>query len=693
MGLGIALYFALPEEPEPFWAWLLLIPLPLALLVRLRGFSLAAWGAGLAAAAGLGFALAMLQTALRAPLTLLPEKAVMLTGVVQAVELLPEGRRLTLGGIRAIAVPSRDEPPLATAIDPGTGKVIPPPEAFTMERTLRLRLRAADPARPEPGDSVTLRALLREPSAPAYPGGWDFQRAAFFADQGGSAQALGPAEVVPGKDGAAAFAGLRAAIEARITAALPGAEGAISAALLTGGTSAIPEADLAAMRDSGLAHLLSVSGLHIAVVMGLVFAVTRFLVALIPPIALRWDSKAAAVLLGLVAGGAYMVLTGNQVPMIRSFAMAALVALGVLLGRRAISLRTLAFAAVVVLAVQPFALLGPSFQMSFAAVLALIAGWEAMRGRLAGLRGEGQWWRLLLIGAAGLVFTSVLAGAATLPYGLYHFGRMQLYGVAANAIAIPLTSFLVMPAGMLALLLMPFGLEGLALWPMGLGVQGVLATAHWVAAWPGAAMAAPPIPLWGLGLVTFGMLWLCLWRARWRLWGLPLIIAGMASGLFARQPDLLVSGDARLIALRTPSGVMVQRVSGGSAFVRDSWLRGWGEEGAEPMPSQGEAAAGLVNCNELFCQLRKVPGGPSILLLKALGRRGPHPVAPREVCGGVALVVSAEPVDESCPGVPFIDRFSVWREGPFAVWLGPQGARRLSDRADRGDRPWVLPTP
>ena len=196
--------------------------------------------------------------------------------------------------------------------------------------------------------------------------------------------------------------------------------------------------------------------------------------------------------LGLLLGAGYTVLTGSQVPMLRSLAMAALATLAMLLGRRVVSLRALALAAALVLAWQPAALLGPSFQMSFAAVLALIAGWEAMRAPLDRLRGQGEAWRRGLVAVLGLTLTSLLAGLATMPYGLHHFGRLQLYGVVANAVAVPVTSLLVMPAGMLAVLLMPFRLEWLALVPMGWGTEIVLATARRVASWPGAAAIASP---------------------------------------------------------------------------------------------------------------------------------------------------------------------------------------------------------
>ncbi|WP_149535546.1 ComEC/Rec2 family competence protein [Siccirubricoccus phaeus] len=658
LGAGVLTYFALPAEPPALAAWLG-APLLLAACPARRQGALLGWALGLLAAAALGFGLAAGHTSLQPPMPELPRNATILSGRIAQVELLPEGRRLTIEAPR---------------LDGGA----------PLARQVRVRLKADDPARPSPGDTIRLRALLRAPSAPAHPGAWDFQRAAYFAGLAGSGFALGRAEVTPGET-APAFAALRAGIEARVTAAIPGPAGAVAAALLTGGQSAIPAAELAAMRESGLAHLLSVSGLHIAIVMGLGFWLLRAGLALVPAIALRLPVKPVAALGALALGGAYLALTGLQIPMLRSFAMAALVTLALLAGRRALSLRGWALAAALVLAVNPAALLGASFQMSFAAVLALIAGWEWLRPRLPTGQGDG-WRRRLLLAGFGLVATSLLAGAATTPFGLHHFGRLQLYGVAANALAVPLTSLLVMPAGLAAAALMPFGLDSWALAPMGWGVEGILAIARHVAAWPGASLAVPPISAWGLGLTAFGMLWLCLWRSAWRGFGLPLILLGLLSGGWQRPPDILVSGDGRLIAFRANEGMFLQRLSGASAFTRDAWQRLFGVAEARALPREG--AAGSAACAPGACTLRAAPGAPAVVLL-----RGAAPAeGQRTACTHAALVISAEPVRGHC-AAQVIDRFTVWRHGPHAVWLEPEGVRVVSDRGWRGDRPWVPPMP
>ncbi|MBU8538132.1 ComEC/Rec2 family competence protein [Falsiroseomonas tokyonensis] len=670
LGAGVLWYFDQPVEPRAQPLWLALPLLGLAAFLARRWW-LVGWAAALPGAVLLGAGLAAWHAG-RQPAPLhLPFNAVVLEGVVAQVEPLPEGRRMTLREVRL-----------------GQG----PP----LDRHIRVRLRAEDPIQPQPGDRLRLRALLREPGAPVVPGGYDFQRAAFFSGLGGSGFALDVAERLEGGGEGAWFAALRARLEREVTAAIPGAAGAVAAALITGTQSGIPAPAMVAMRDSGLAHLLSVSGLHMAIVMGLVFFLLRLALALLPWLALRVPGKAVAALGSLAAGAFYMLLTGSQVPMQRCLGMAALVTLALLTGRRALSPRVIAIAAAGVLAVAPAELLGPSFQMSFAAVLALIAGHEATRAWLARLRAAGGWWRPALIFGIGLVLTSLLAGTATAPYGLHHFGRLQLFGILSNPVAVPLTSVLVMPAALLAMLALPFGLAEWPLWAMGWGVEGILLVARTVAAWPGAAPALPPLPGWGLALATLGFCWLGLWRGGLRAWGLPLILAGLASPLASPPPDLLVSADARIVALRTAEGVYLHRLPGARVFVRDNMLRAMGATEARPLPETGTLASGALACTPAACRFRPRPDAAEAVLLRgpppARGQRS-APLDASPYCDGAALVVALEPLRPRCATGESIDRFAMWRDGAQAAWLGQAAARRLSDRAWRGDRPWVPPEP
>ena len=656
MTAGNACYFSLLAEPPPRAG-------PVALLAA-ASLLAAGWRrqvpravALCAVAASLGFAAAQFAAREAPPLMQVPRRGVVLTGTVRAVEPLPAGLRVTIDAPR---------------LDDG------PPDL----RRVRVRLRAEDPATPEAGDVLRLRVRLIAPRPPAYPGGWDLQRDAYFAGLGAYGYALTRAAVVahaPPRGIGGWLQALREIVAARITAVLPGDEGAICATLLTGSTAAIPEADRAAFRDSGLAHLLAIAGLHIGIVMGLVFGLVRLMLAGWERAALHWPTKPIAAVAALVAGGGYMLLTGAHVPIIRSFAMACLVTLGVVAGRRAVSLRGLGLAMAALLLLAPAQAMGVSFQMSFSAVLALIAGYDALRPALSRLRARSA----LLHHLATLALTSLLAGTASAPFAAYHFGQVQLYNVLANVAAVPLTAFWIMPAGLIALVLMPLHLEGLALRPMGWGVTAVLWIARHVAALPAAVFAVPHAPPWGLAVVALGMAWLGLWRTPVRLAGVPVILLGLVSPAFVRAPDLLVAADGRLAAVHANGVMYVEERSGASGFTLDSWRRMWAAGAPRALPDKPEG--GLV-CTDASCTLRRQPGGAAAMLLLA---------APGMPDCAADVLVSLEPIRLDCPPPrPVrIDRFSLWRNGAYAVWLDAGGARVLSDRAERGTRPWVIPLP
>ena len=664
MGMGVVLYFSLRAEPVGWAGAAVAGPAFVgALLARTRPLLRAALLA--MAAGGLGFASCQFATWNALPMEPIPGRGVTVTGWVRGVETLPAGRRMMLEGVRIL---DSDRP---------------------LSRTIRVKLRANDLTAMETGDQVRLRMLIRPPSPPAIPGGWDLQREAYFSGLGGYGMALGTTEILlraPPQGFSRWIRWLRDTIEHRILVVLPGAVGGIAATLLTGITAGIPEPDRAAFRDSGLAHLLAVAGLHIGIVMGLLLGFTRLALALSERASLFWPCKQVAALVALASGGFYLLLTGVHVPILRSFSMACVFTLAVLVGRRAISVRSLALAAFAIMVIEPWEVTGVSFQMSFSAMLALIGGYEALRPWLQKLRtapiwGEGKWGRRLALHVAALALTSFLAGTASAPYGAYHFGRVQVYFVVSNMVAVPLTALWVMPAGLISLALMPFGLESLALVPMGWGTEVILWIAHLATDLPASTFAVPHIPYWGLGVLSLGIGWLGIWRTRWRLFGVAAIVLGLVSPVFERPPDLLVSPDARLIGLRTASGTFVQKNAGGSPFVQDTWRQYWasGEMGALP----AEVPQDIITCEAGACLLRPRPDGVAALLLQ-----GPQTVP---FCAEAGVVVSAVPARDACPspGPKLVDRFTVWREGAAAIWLEPDGARILTDRAVRGDRPWV----
>jgi competence protein ComEC len=705
MGSGVLGYYALRFEPAVWWGPLIAVfTIPLAAAVpALR------WLIAPIAAAALGFAAAQIATARQPPIeTGLPPKATIVTGTIRSVEALPDGRRITIQPARVDGA------------------------AAPLRRSVRSRLQKKDDGELASGDEVRIRAMIRPPAPPSYPGGWDLQRDAFYTGLGASGFALGKAERLDQAVPSAPMRfvqWLREAIAARVVAVIPGAAGAVSVTLLTGASMAIPEVDHAAFRDSGLAHLLAVAGLHIGIVMGFALAMSRFGFALSERASLLWPAKKLSAICALAVGGAYMVLTGMHVPIIRSFTMACLFTVAVLADRRPFSLRGLALAATVLMLIAPQEVPNVSFQMSFSAVLALISGYETLRPWLRRLHGK-SWHRRFLSHLAALALTSALAGTASAPYGAYHFGHVQVYFVLANMIAVPLTAMWVMPAGLIALFLMPLHLEAVALIPMGWGAEAVVWVARATATLPAAVFGAPHIPVWGMCVFSFGLAWLGLWRTRRRLLGLPVMLLGLMSPLADHPPDLLISADGRLIAVRTEQGAFLQQTQGGSKFTRDAWMQYWDVESLQPIPGDGVSisspsgsaspswpdvsgspiaaraesgglddrpnqpeeansreTAATIRCVKDACLLRPYPGRPGALLARGVA----HP----DFCDQISIIVSAEPARGLCPRPwpKLVDRFTVWRNGSAAVWLDPDGARILTDRSERGDRPWVPPPP
>jgi len=362
----------------------------------------------------------------------------------------------------------------------------------------------------------------------------------------------------------------------------------------------------------------------------------------------------------LAGGAGYAALTGAHLPILRSLAMASLVTLGVLAGRRAISLRGLALAAFLLLAATPETILGVSFQMSFSAVLALIAGYAAAQKFFLKIHNK------LLHHMLTLTFTSLLAGGASMPFAAYQFQQIEPYWIPANLIAVPLTALWIMPWGLVALVLMPFGLAAFALIPMGWGIGIIVWATTQVAAWPEALMSLPFIPPAAILAYTAGLTWLCLWRTKIRFCGLAAFILALWFATTARPPDVLVSADARLIAVRQANKILLLRLPKASGYTLSEWAPMFLDHNVVP-----------ITCGALGCPLGRV-----LLTMTA-------PAS----CGAASLVISPEPLRGACAALPRIDRLTTWQNGATVAWLTPLGPSLLTDRDVEGDRPWVMPWP
>ncbi|MEM8742363.1 MAG: ComEC/Rec2 family competence protein [Pseudomonadota bacterium] len=558
LGCGIAVYFALAVEP-PVWS-VAALPLSalLALTVRRLPWRYAALALMLIAT---GYSGALARAHLVAAPVLAAPVELTLEGRVREITRSQAGhRRLLLDRVRLHGLPAAAWP-----------------------ARLRVTLLPEDAARRfPPGQRVMLHARLAPPSGPVEPGGFDFRRMAWFDRLGaiglarGRVLTIAPQAETGWIDRARlALAGWRVRLSERLRAALPDETGSFAAAILVGDRVGLPEAAIEALRQSNLAHLLAISGLHMGLLTGFVFVGLRLILALIPPLARSLPVKRAAALGAIAAGLAYLLLSGGAVATQRSFIMVLVVFIAVLVDRPAISMRSVALAATLILIATPESLVEVGFQMSFAATTALVAAYEALRGQRWSPAGRG-----LLRGAATLCITSFVAGLATAPISAATFHQTAVYGLPANLVAVPLMGLLIMPAGALAAPLSLIGLEGPALWLMGEGIGWVLAIARFFAGLDGAVrhVAEPGVAV--LVPLALGGLWLCLWKSRWRVLGAVAILAGLIWWSAAPpRPELLITASGRQIGLMGPQGRAV--------FVgtRERWAVGqWLEADGDPAP-------------------------------------------------------------------------------------------------------------
>lgn len=659
-GAGVAVYFHLPSEP-PRWAGLVALgaAVPAACLCRTGAVRLAAIAIAAMAA---GVVHAQWRTdAVAAPVLERPYGPAPVSGRIVRIERLDKGVRVLLERVVLRRV-GPDESP----------------------RRVRVRLHGAPDI--AIGDRIAVIARLMPPSSPAMPGAYDFQRRAWFEGIGAVGFALGAPRRVPMAGEANALERLRIGVQAlrqriadRLRAALPGPTGAIAAALLVGDRSGIPEDSVAAMRDSGLAHLLAISGLHMGLVVAILFFGTRFLLAAIEPVALRFPIKKWSAVAALAGAFGYLILAGATVPTQRAFVMTGLMLFAVLIDRKAISMRLVAAAAMAILLIAPESLLEPGFQMSFAAVMALVSAYEGLGGRFARLRRGGRARRLAMY-LVGVAFSTLIAGAATGVVALHHFGQVAQFGLVANLIAVPVTALWIMPWGVLACALMPFGLDWLALGPMEIGISFVLDVAQSVAAWPGAVRHLPAMPGYGLVMAAAGGLWLCLWRRPVRFAGVLGVAAGVLSVAAAARPDILVSDTGRLMAVRLADGGLALSALRRERFVGDIWLERDGETRKRGWP-ETVSADGALACDLTGCIYRL--DGRVVALVRD-GR------ALDEDCRMADIVISAVPVRRACRSHALVvDRFDIWRNGAYMLTFAGDAVRAVSTRAARGERPWV----
>ncbi len=666
-GTGVGLYFALPAEPA---AWAPPAAAALAgaaawLLRRRPAIALFPLAAAVVAA---GIATADLRTTrVAAPILGDEHGPAWVRGEVVSVEPRPHGHRVVvavdeIGGLEAPERPQR----------------------------VRINIRTGPP--PPPGRRIAVLAVLLPPPSPVAPGAFDFARALYFQRIGAVGYAVGK----PRDDGGARAGGVRQRLAALRLAIAETIEetltegrtddptwrqrAPVASALLTGLRGGIDEQVLEWLRDAGLAHLLAISGLHLGLVAGFAFVGVRLVLASVEPVALRYPIKKWAALVAVAAAFGYLLLTGGTVPTQRAFIMTAMVLVAVTIDREPITMRPVAWAAVLVLALRPESLTGASFQMSFAAVTALVAFYEVVRHRTLRRVSRPPLWQRPLLYVGAVVATTIVASLATAPFAAFHFNHVSLFGLVANLVAVPVTALWIMPCGVAALLLMPLGLHAPALEAMGWGIGTVIAVARTSANLPFAVTLVPAMPTSAFVALVLGGLWLVLWRRRWRFLG---VVAGCSAAVWivatARGPDLLVNEDGSLFAVRAASGELALSSPRSRSFTAASWLRRAGQTESAPWPMTHMA------CDRLGC-LYAPERTPRVALVRDAR-------ALAEDCAVADIVVSAVPTRGTCSAPLVVDRFDLWRNGAYAIRFddGTGRPQAVHARGARGARPWAPP--
>jgi competence protein ComEC len=662
---GISAWFWLPDR----FGWTAFAASAVAVFLAFGAFAgRLRWGRALAVfalTAALGCALIWTKAERAAAPRLQREQLVEFTGRIETTQRLAAQET-----VRLVVAPSGDP---------------------TLPRRFRVNVDDSRAAGLVPGASVRIRAFLLPPAPMAAPGAYDFARTAWFLRIGGSGRAANVTILAaPSEQGWwAMIADWRQRLAAHIRDQLGGAEGGIASALATGDQYGIGEEDADAMRRSGLAHLLSVSGLHLTAVVGGVMLLTLKLLALSPVLALRFRLVVIAAGVAALAGIAYTLLTGAEVPTVRSCIAALLILAGIAIGREALTLRLVAVGALVVLFLWPESLVGPSFQLSFAAIVAIVALHEHPKIQALLSRRDEGWAARLGRFLLGLILTGLAVEVALAPIALFHFHRAGVYGALANVVAIPLTTFVVMPLEALALLFDLIGLGAPFWWLTGKALSLLLWLAHSAATAPGAVALLPAMPRGAFALIAAGGLWICLWRTRWRRLGLVTVLLGAAWAVATPRPDLIITGDGTHLVLRTPSGGLALLRPRAGDYVRDTLAE---LAAAEPEYLDLEALP-TAACSRDLCAANLDRGGRR---WRILATRTPQLIRWQEMvraCAEADIVVADRTLPRGCrPRWLKADRAFLRRTGGLSITLGDPP--RISTVAGQvGRHPWATGSP
>lgn len=653
-GAGIALYFSLPAEPPNRLLFLTPVLLGLLPFIRRRGYT-QTWAFLVLVMLAAGFNLAQIHThQLATPMLKDEVEPIRIRGQLREISVLEKGARLTLDSVSALEPISQPLPP-------------------------RIRVKLRGPAPPIlSGDWVELRVGLLPPTGPLLPRGFDFARYFYFQGIGAVGYALPPVvridhELETTEAILPTFwvivSNFRQNFSAYIRKQLAGDAGAIAAALVVGDQAGISEPVQDQMRTANLSHILSISGMHMVLVSGLVFFCIRFVLVALPATRHGRYNKQFAALVALLLSGGYLLISGLPDPAVRSYVMVVMVLVAILIHREVLPMRSLALAAMVILIWKPSSVLDPSFQLSFAATMLLIAWFESY-ARTHQHR-EAPLWQRPFLYLWGIVITTLVAEAATLPLILSQFNTLPVYGLVANLVVIPVVSFVVMPALILASLLLPFGVDGPFFTLAGYGLHFMIWAADEISQLPHAQLHIHSLPLGGFALLVIGGLWLGLWQGRVRWCGVILAVAGLSTVMLVDLPDIFVTRDGKQIALKHGEQYYLLR-GRKQSFAAELWAHGVGQaellyakKEAWVKPCAGVTCATLKDGRTLAFSAKKDEVMEGSCVAADIVISGKPPITP---CDAKAVVISVDEVGSNSAQWMWLDSMKQNQETRSRPW-------------------------
>ncbi|MCF8474741.1 MAG: ComEC family competence protein [Emcibacter sp.] len=563
---------------------------------------------------------------------------------------------------------------------------------------IRLKVHKYDDL-PYPGDKIKIRAGLMPLPSPAMPNDFDYARQIWFQGIGALGYAISKPEILEkGPKAIGLGTHQRQIISENIRNIIQGDAGGLASALITGMREGISQDVADNMRNSGLAHLLAISGLHMGLLCGAAFFFSRFLLSRSEFLTLRYPIKKWAALIAIGAGIIYVYMSGGSVPTVRAFIMACILFLGILTDRKAISLRLVAIAAMIILILTPEVLLSVSFQMSFAAVVALIAAYEKITERNGFLSGSytknngnknSGWIKKTGYYIATILLTTLIAELAIAPFALFHFNKLVQYGLLANLLAMPIMASFVMPCVVVYLILAPIGLGFLALYPMSYGLEAIMFVAKTISHAPGSYSLIPAYGIASLIIMVMGGLWFIIWRLPWKNIGIVVVILGFLSAFFTSKPDIVIDNKGRLIGVKNANEEISLSSLRAGRMTRERWAQHFGQKTIEKWSYNEENTDGdsWMTCDALSCLYRPLQTQSEILIALVKDE-----MALTEDCINAEIVISLVPVEVPCPSATLvIDKWDFYNKGGYALWLphNTGDVIRVETVVDsRGNRPW-----